>query len=53
MRLLGVRCNSLINGEDFKRQQIMAYMRNPKKIKNEDMEEEKNSVDHVKGLMRN
>jgi hypothetical protein len=32
-RLLGVKCNSLIKTEDFRKQQLMNYLNNPKKVK--------------------
>lgn len=51
LRLLGVRCTSLIRVEDYKKQQLVSYLSNPKKVR-EPEEAEKNSADHIKSLMR-
>jgi len=32
-RLLGVKCSSLIKTEDFRKQQLLNYLNNPKKVK--------------------
>lgn len=46
-----MKCSSLIKNEDYRKQQLMSFLNNPKKLK-ESMNEEKNSVDHIKSLMR-
>ncbi len=51
LRLLGVRCSSLMKVEDYKKQQLLSFLGNSKKV-NEAIEAEKNSADHIKSLMR-
>lgn len=51
LRLLGVRCSSLMRVEDYKKQQLVNYLSNPKKVR-EAQEGETNSAEHIKSLMR-
>jgi hypothetical protein len=33
LRLLGVKCSSLIKADEYKKQQLVNYLNNPKKLK--------------------